>query len=152
MARIGKQEHPRTLQMVDTEHRKVAEVAAEYGSTPADIYALLGKLRREASRIVKTAGAIQNAAKKTSAYPPLTVSQPQHPWNPSLAFAKPEVRCPSGCDNRLDQRCLQADPPTPRSRNETTPLASVPPPKFLRRAAAQRGRAVKRGRIRLANG
>ncbi len=48
MARIGKAEHPRILQMVDGENRKVAEVAAEYGCTPANIYALLSKLRREA--------------------------------------------------------------------------------------------------------
>ncbi len=48
MARIGKAEHPRILQMVDAEHRKVAEVAAEYGCTPANIYALLSKLRRDA--------------------------------------------------------------------------------------------------------
>ena len=46
MARITKAEHPRILQMVDSEHRKVAEVAAEYGCTPANIYALLSKLRR----------------------------------------------------------------------------------------------------------
>ncbi len=32
--------------MVDGERRKVAEVAAEYGCTPANIYALLGKLRQ----------------------------------------------------------------------------------------------------------
>lgn len=47
MARISKDEHPRILQMVDSEHRKVAEVAAEYGCTPANIYALLSKLRRQ---------------------------------------------------------------------------------------------------------
>ena len=47
MARIGKDQHPRILQLVDTEHRKVAEVAAEYGCTPANIYALLSKLRRD---------------------------------------------------------------------------------------------------------
>lgn len=45
MARISKDEHSRILQMVDGEHRKVAEVAAEYGCTPANIYALLRKLR-----------------------------------------------------------------------------------------------------------
>ena len=48
MARISKAEHPRILQMVDGENRKVAEVAAEYGCTPANIYALLSKLRRDA--------------------------------------------------------------------------------------------------------
>ena len=47
MPRIAKDEHPRILRMVDEEHRKVAEVAARYGCTPANIYALLSKLRRE---------------------------------------------------------------------------------------------------------
>jgi transposase-like protein len=49
MARISKAEHGRILRLVDTEHRKVAEVAVEYGCTPANIYALLGKLRRAAT-------------------------------------------------------------------------------------------------------
>ena len=72
MARIGRQEHARILQMVDGEHRKVAEVAAEYGCTSANIYALLGKLRREVSGSVGTAGAIKKAAEKAS---PLSVEQ-----------------------------------------------------------------------------
>lgn len=46
MARIGKAEHARILHMADVERRKVAEIAAEYGCSPANIYALLGKLRR----------------------------------------------------------------------------------------------------------
>ncbi len=46
MARIDKKDHPTILRMIDVEQRKVAEVAAEYGCTPANIYALLGKLRR----------------------------------------------------------------------------------------------------------
>ena len=49
MARISKAEHGRILHLVDTEHRKVAEVAVEYGCTPANIYALLSKLRRAAN-------------------------------------------------------------------------------------------------------
>src|SRR6195952_4869166 len=47
MARISKAEYPRILQMVDSEKRKVAEIAIEYGCTPANIYALLTKLRRD---------------------------------------------------------------------------------------------------------
>ncbi len=66
MARIGKQEHPRILQMVDVEHRKVAEVAADYGCTAANIYALLGKLRRQARCGVATADPINNAAEKAT--------------------------------------------------------------------------------------
>ncbi len=46
MARIAKTEHPRILHLVDNEHVRVADVAAEYGCTPANIYALLGKLRQ----------------------------------------------------------------------------------------------------------
>ncbi len=48
MARIGKADHSRILQMIDEEQCKVAEVAAAYGCTPANIYTLLGKLRRAA--------------------------------------------------------------------------------------------------------
>jgi hypothetical protein len=46
MARIGKADHARILHMVDVERRKVADIATEYGCSPANIYTLLGKLRR----------------------------------------------------------------------------------------------------------
>ena len=46
MARISKTDHPRILHLVDVDRRKVVEIAAEYGCTPANIYALLGKIRR----------------------------------------------------------------------------------------------------------
>ena len=46
MARISKADHPRILHLVEVERRKVVEVAAEYGCTPANIYGLLGKMRR----------------------------------------------------------------------------------------------------------
>ena len=46
MARIGKAEHARILHLADVEHRRIADIAAEYGCSVANIYALLGKLRR----------------------------------------------------------------------------------------------------------
>ena len=49
MARISKSEHNRILQLVDVDRQKVPDVAARYGCTPANIYALLGKLRRSAA-------------------------------------------------------------------------------------------------------
>jgi transposase-like protein len=52
MARIRKEDHARILQLVDIERRAVREIAGEFGCTPAAIYALLTKLRRE------TAGAL----------------------------------------------------------------------------------------------
>jgi len=45
MARIKKEDHARVLQLVDVERRAVREIAAEFGCTPAAIYALLKKLR-----------------------------------------------------------------------------------------------------------
>jgi transposase-like protein len=48
MARIGKKDHAAILHMVDVENRKISEVAAEYGCSPANLYTLLGKLRRTA--------------------------------------------------------------------------------------------------------
>jgi len=48
MARLAKRDHARILHMVDVEHCKVSEVAAEYGCSPANIYTLLSKLRRAA--------------------------------------------------------------------------------------------------------
>jgi hypothetical protein len=48
MARIDRAEHPQILHQVDVERRKVSDVAAEYGCTTANIYALLNKLRRSA--------------------------------------------------------------------------------------------------------
>ena len=47
MARIAKSEHEKIHRLVDVEKRKVAEVAAEYGCSPANIYTILAKFRRE---------------------------------------------------------------------------------------------------------
>lgn len=46
MARISKADHARILELIDGQHRSAAEVAAEYGCTRANIYALLARLRR----------------------------------------------------------------------------------------------------------
>ena len=47
MARIPRDEHATIRQRVDVEGQKVAEVAAAYGCTPANIYAILAKQRRQ---------------------------------------------------------------------------------------------------------
>ncbi len=62
MARISKAEHARILRAVDVEHRKVADVAAEHGCTPANIHALLGKLRRAGGEAGIVAAAADTAA------------------------------------------------------------------------------------------
>lgn len=47
MPRIAREDHAKIRQRVDVEGHKVAEVAAAYGCTPANIYAILAKLRRQ---------------------------------------------------------------------------------------------------------
>jgi hypothetical protein len=45
MSRVAKADHATILRMVDVEHRKVPDVAAQYGCTPANIYAILKRMR-----------------------------------------------------------------------------------------------------------
>jgi transposase-like protein len=47
MARIPREDHATIRQRVEVNGEKVAEVAASYGCTPANIYAILAKLRRQ---------------------------------------------------------------------------------------------------------
>jgi hypothetical protein len=46
MARIAKSEHATIQRLVEVERKKVPEIAADYGCTPANIYAILTRLRR----------------------------------------------------------------------------------------------------------
>jgi hypothetical protein len=62
MARIPRDEYPKIQRLVDVEGKKVAEVAASYGCTPANIYAILNKARRTVSE-----GAVGTAPEKPSA-------------------------------------------------------------------------------------
>ena len=48
MARIGRTDHARILELIDGEGRKVVDVAAQYGCTPANIYVICSRLRRSA--------------------------------------------------------------------------------------------------------
>jgi hypothetical protein len=46
MARIAKSEHATIQRLVEVERKKVPEIAADYGCSPANIYAILTRLRR----------------------------------------------------------------------------------------------------------
>jgi hypothetical protein len=63
MARIGKRDHARILEMVDVENRKIAEVAAEYGCSTASLYALLGRIRK----LARAGGGSPGRARETAA-------------------------------------------------------------------------------------
>ena len=47
MPRIAREDHATIRHRVDVEGHKVAEVASAYGCTPANIYAILARLRRQ---------------------------------------------------------------------------------------------------------
>jgi hypothetical protein len=66
MARIKREDHVRILRMIDVEGRKVADIAAEFGCSAANIYTVVGKMRRRAAE-----------AKRESdqAQPPLALDQ-----------------------------------------------------------------------------
>jgi hypothetical protein len=64
MARIAKSEYPKIQQMVQAEGRKVPEVATMYGCSPANIYAILSKLRRHEGAVAPA----QSGLASTSAH------------------------------------------------------------------------------------
>lgn len=47
MARIAREEHAAIRRRVDMDGERVADIAAAYGCTPANIYTILAKLRRQ---------------------------------------------------------------------------------------------------------
>ncbi len=102
MPRISKTDHPAILRMVDQEHRKVADVAAEFGCTAANIYALLAKLRRDTP-----------AALPQLVATPVTAAPPEPPTAVDL-FAAPIPSPPA-----------VAAPPEPREPTSVTPLARI---------------------------
>lgn len=65
MARIAKSEHETIRHLVETEHRRVPEVAALYDCTPATIHGILARLRRDAS----AAGAVSRTEPDTPELP-----------------------------------------------------------------------------------
>jgi hypothetical protein len=122
MARINVVDHPRILQSVDGERRKVAEVAAEYGCTPAAIYALLNRLRR----------AVADGA-------PLA-AEPAEP----LVTSQPQEAGPTDAPNATDLFAVAAVPaPTPsapatkpaKRRGQTAATVDRPPSVELSLAA-----------------
>ena len=117
MARVGRDQHSRILQMVDGEHRKVADVAAEYGCTPANIYALLNKLRREVcSSAAVVSGPDGPAGEGRS--PAAEGSFPSQAMGRTMVPAAPDLFA-------LDPKIEDADVKTPEP-GSTPHIAAVP--------------------------
>jgi hypothetical protein len=96
MARILKQDHAKILHLADVEKRKVADIAADYGCKPANIHALLGKLRRTAQEQEKVSAgpepapeappvaAIAEAAPAADLFAAAEGAQSKHPMPPTI--------------------------------------------------------------------
>jgi transposase-like protein len=116
MARIRKEDHARILQLVDIERRTVREIAAEFGCTPAAIYSLLTKLRRE------TRGA---APEPGESQPPLALDDDMDEAmdavvpNPPAPFARPPVS--------EESRVVTFERPAPAPAREAAPSPAPRP-------------------------
>ena len=139
MARIKREDHSRILQLVDVERRAVREIAAEFGCTPAAIYALLTKLRRDAHKAAAQPDEAQpplalgeetDMEAEAGGPPPPAVPAPQPPSSPSVS--------PPGEDHRVVTFERAAPAPAP---------APTPTPHAARRAApaAVGGKLAKPG-------
>lgn len=118
MARIGKAEYPKILRAVDDQGRRVVEVAAEYGCTPANIYALMSKLRRVGTGASPPIEATDSAS--VTPQEPMTIVEATPLVGDAGAdlFVRP-VQSParmavatSGPDSRVDKSVSEPTPPT----------------------------------------
>ena len=126
MPRIPREAHAAIRRQIDVENRKVAEVAAAYGCTPANIYAILARLRRQDAPgegndpPVPGTAAPEPAADlfaETAAVLPVTVA----PAAPALDPADPPSPMAAGAASPVAPSKPPADRPSP-----TTPARSKP--------------------------
>jgi hypothetical protein len=116
MARIARDEYPKIQHLVDVEGKKVSEVAASYGCTPANIYAILSKTRRLAGEVTTQADPTSSAAPVPAkadapAETPLAAVTSSNPPPPTDLFADlPEQTVPR---------------PTGPTETEDVPVSSV---------------------------
>ncbi len=99
MARIRKEDHATILMRVDVEQRAVREIAAEYGCTPAAIYALLKKLRAASSPATEPA-----EIQAPLALDPAPRSEPLLQDEPKVVTLEPATRAPAPPAVRLPPR------------------------------------------------
>ena len=129
MARIPREEHATIRQRVDVEGQKVAEVAAAYGCTPANIYAILTKQRRQGDQ---DAGA--------SAPAPAPVRVDPAPAIPTDLFAGEIEESSRSVSPIVD--VLQPKPTTAVPEISGLPAVSIPepPPRSAGTAVPEAGR------------
>jgi hypothetical protein len=120
MARIARSDHPKILQAVDVKGRKVGEVAAEYGCTPANIYAILTRLRREG-----VAPQEQSAPAKILAAP----ESPKQTAKPAKAKTAPKPAANATAEDLFAGTPAPSSKSTGSAKQPATPVQSKSPAK-----------------------
>ena len=133
MARIKREDHPRILRLVDVERRAIREIAGEFGCTPAAIYSLLTKLRREASGV---------ASEPVEDQPPLALGEEVEPefLNPSASPPPATAVIQSPREQPLVVTLER--PAQPPVRAEVRHTAAVQAPVPVREEARRPGQAT----------
>jgi hypothetical protein len=147
MPRIPRDEHAAIRHRVDVEGQKVAEVAAAYGCTPANIYAILARLRRQGAQKVSDVGSSADAAEAAPGAVPTDAAsadlfggliEEQRDPTPSAAMAPVALELPVTASGNLASPTVTA-PASPLARPasaapllsgsvEAAPRSSLPSP------------------------
>ncbi|WP_144404747.1 hypothetical protein [Belnapia sp. F-4-1] len=143
MPRIPREEHATIVRRVDLEGQKVAEVAAAYGCTPANIYAILTKIRRQGAGDTSAAAPPQDHAKVEAEADPLPPAMPG--TSADLFDALPPtpvdpVPPPPPASTALGLR--PAEPSAPPPAASRVPDPQGPPPRPPAPARTGRGGAA----------
>lgn len=147
MPRIPREEHAAIRQRVDVEGQKITEVAAAYGCTPANIYAILARLRRqgaqEVSEVVLSASVAEAAPGSApkgpasadlfggmvKAKPDPTPRAAMAPVTPELSVTTPDSLSPPAVTPPAPPPARPASPAPLRSGGvEAAPRSSLPSP------------------------
>src|SRR4051812_6572372 len=136
MPRIPREEQATIRHRVDVEGQKVADVAAAYGCTPANIYAILAKLRRQDAQ---DTGEVASSPSVAEAAPtPVPAVAAVDDLFGALAEAAPAPAAPAVMPP------VAPEPPVPANGKTSAPAvaasdlppARVPSPALIRSARA----------------
>ena len=138
MPRIPREDHATILHKVDVEGLKVAEVAAAYGCTPANIYAILAKLRRQAAGEAAPAAPPTGPAIAAGDAAPMAEQATAADLPEALPAPLPPLPLTSDTPNPPP---AQPDRPPPIQPSE--PVRPEPPPRAVTTGRAARTAASK---------
>jgi hypothetical protein len=128
MPRIPREEHAAIRHRVDVAGQKVAEVAAAYGCTPANIYAILARLRRQDDQA--TGGAVPSAGPTEAGAASGPADAASADLFGGLDEARPDPAPPAPALAALEPPATAPAPPLPFAAmaRETPPAPVAPQP------------------------